>query len=72
MSATPTDFRQPDRSIGQDGKSYPGRRELRKGGFAGLSNVFVDLRVDDHEKERVDGVDAIDPFVLERLRSKSD
>jgi len=37
-----------------------------------LSNVFVDLRVDDHEKERVDGMDAIDPFVLERLRSKSD
>jgi uncharacterized Ntn-hydrolase superfamily protein len=97
-------------------------------GFAGLSDVFVDLRVDDHERpleelrrlfgmhqelfgktprakwfdvdaalrkeiedrlavlgferledwagvenleERVDGEDAIDPFVLERLRKKS-
>jgi uncharacterized Ntn-hydrolase superfamily protein len=100
----------------------------REQGFAGLSDVFVDLRVDDHERplaelrrvleihhelfvatprakwiavddglraelddrlgklgfqsladwaglenleERVDGEDAIDPFVLERLREKS-
>jgi uncharacterized Ntn-hydrolase superfamily protein len=57
-------------------------------GYAGLSDVFVDLRVDDHERpleelrrlygihqelfgnleERVEGEDAIDPFVLSRLR----
>jgi hypothetical protein len=34
--------------------------------------VVVDMSCSfHHEKERVDGMDAIDPFVLERLRSKS-
>lgn len=48
-------------------------------GYAGLSDVFVDLRVDDHERPLeelrrlfgIHGEELVDPFVLRRLREGS-